>query len=501
MGMLDKFVDTMNDKPEAEDISSVSDETLNIEEVVDDMIDDMHDNDFNEDIIDDEFEVEEEDMTRPLVLDLDISESDDDIEEVEVEDAGFADFGEEDIEDAEFEEIIETNTFFFNMDESVLDSKSDETIDNSNDNTDRNLDDVENFTDETDIVLDESIDETDIETVETKIDSQSIDKDTSDNVESAGLNDAADVFEKPVETLDENADDQQTSEHYTFFDDLLIFEDAMPAHDKADENTEENKDDVKEQEEFFSSFENFDASFSPERVENDDTKQDTQVSNENKDYMDVMLMDVDEVAESDEDRESLIGIGAVAEDDDEKMFGEEHADIFKESLERQVTEDIYPTSRPETPTPGTREGGIGDSEVIELIEKIESANKEEGKASFAGSNGLTPIFDSDNIEIKIHDFIAFETYYNLLGEVIGIGENCFFTRRKGALAPDGSEAPVIDQWFIDPKDPSATAYYHYREDDLTSVIDDLLDPDIPIEDLAGRFRKIVRRMRENAISE
>ena len=254
------------------------------------------------------------------------------------------------------------------------------------------------------------------------------------------------------------------------------------------------------------------------------------VTEEPDDVTDAMLIDIDDIAESDEEKEALRGgAGSVMLSVGEVVADKNEASYYAEQLDRRTVSNLYdkqaePAMRramhrnevsdigdseteyntlPCEPMPnrGNQCNESTDAKPEELRVPTYVASDKRGETKIYRSakdigrvSNVPAIFDVSGQEIRLGDRMAYGTCYNLLGEVVGIGRNCFFTvhLEEGA---DGAPTYVADQWILDGNPEDGGHFYHYVEDNLTYIIDDIMDESISLEELAGRFRDVAKAMR------
>lgn len=291
--------------------------------------------------------------------------------------------------------------------------------------------------------------------------------------------------------------------------------------------------------------------------------QDEPYGDEPEDAIDAMLIDIDEIAETEEEKAMLGGDdGAIPLMAREVVADENDSDGLAKALFRRTGDSLVPEEDRER-FPKSRhvikESGVGESETncndnpvpvipipdgqvytserfeddlreAQMTMRVEEGIREEGtigadkpaeiteKAAYippkdviaprerkhsvmprststrhgaAKLANIIAIYDKKDVEIKLGDKMAYGTPYDFLGEVVGIGNNCFFTVHM----EEGAEGPtyVADQWILD--DGKDGGFYHYVEDSLERIIGDVMDETISLEELAGRFREVSKRMR------
>lgn len=254
------------------------------------------------------------------------------------------------------------------------------------------------------------------------------------------------------------------------------------------------------------------------------------VIEEPDDVTDAMLIDIDDIAESDEEKEALRGgAGSVMLTVGEVVADKNEASYYAEQLDRRTVSDLY--DKQVEPATGhamhrNEVSDIGDSETEYNTFPCESTPNRENQERKSINNGpeglhvpaytasnkqaddksyrsakdigrvsnVPAIFDAAGQEIRLGDRMAYGTCYNLLGEVVGIGRNCFFTVHLEEDA-DGTPTYIADQWILDGNPEDGGHFYHYVEDNLTYIIDDIMDESVSLEELAGRFRDVAKAMR------
>lgn len=144
-----------------------------------------------------------------------------------------------------------------------------------------------------------------------------------------------------------------------------------------------------------------------------------------------------------------------------------------------------------------------------VIDKMFAEEKEEEPALMATGVGdsdhiayakIPAIYDLRDEEIQLGDIMAYRNDWSSIGPVIGIGDQCFFTLASTTKTDSYGETDKV-LWNLYDSRGNRRPFYHYVPDSFERIIEKVYDPTYDIEDLLGRFRTEVHKVRADLVED